>query len=113
MATLTEGNHPGEFIISEFGSISREEITVVSGQNLVAGTVVGKVTASGKYKNYDDGAADGSEVAAGVLYADVDASAADTAGVILARLAEVNNNLLTGSDANGVTDLAALNIIVR
>jgi hypothetical protein len=114
MATLNEGNHPGEFIISEGnGNISRESITVVTGQNLTAGTVVGIITASGKYKNYDNVAVDGSEVAAGILYADVDATAADVEGVMIARLAEVDSGSLNGSDASGVIDLEALYIIQR
>jgi len=114
MATQTEAKHAGEFIVSEGnGNISREGITVVSGQVLVVGEVVGKITASGKYKDYDNGAADGSEVAAGILYNAVDATGADADGVIVARLAEVESAGLTGSDANGVADLLALNIIVR
>lgn len=115
MTTLTEATcAAGEFILSEAnGDRSREEITVVSGQDLAAGTVVGIITASGKYSAYDNGNADGTETAAGVLYAAVDASAADTAGVVIVRDAEVDSSMLTGSDANGVTDLAALGVIVR
>lgn len=38
MSTKTEGKHAGEFIISEAnGELSRETITVASGQNLVDG----------------------------------------------------------------------------
>jgi hypothetical protein len=44
MASNTEGQHAGEFILSEApGSVSRENITVLSGQNLVAGAVIGRV----------------------------------------------------------------------
>lgn len=46
-ATLTEGQHAGEFILEErdgVGSPSRETLTVLSGQNLKAGAVVGRVT---------------------------------------------------------------------
>jgi len=114
MATQTEKIHPGEFIISSGnGSISREGITVLSGQVLVAGQLVGKITASGKYKNYDDGTTGGSEVAAGILYAGVDASDGDAKGVIFARLGEVSGDALTGNNAAGTADLLALNIIVR
>ena len=52
--------------------------------------VLGKATASGKYKELDPAAVDGSEVAAGILYDAVDASAADAEGVAIVRLAEVN-----------------------
>jgi len=114
MATLTEGMHAGEFLISEGnGFISRDVITVVSGQNLAAGAVVGKITATGKYAAYNDGAADGTETAAGILFDAVDASAADAEGVIINKDAEVNGDELTGSDANGIADLLALGIKVR
>ncbi len=115
MTVLTEGKHPGEFIVSEGnGWISREAVTIVSGQNLAAGTVLGKITASGKYAAYNDGAADGTETAAGILFDNVDASGGDVAGaVMIARLAEVNGDELTGNDANGTADLLALDIVVR
>ena len=62
MPELQEGRYAGEFIVSEGnGKISRETITVLSGQNLQAGAVLGKVTASGKYKALDPAAVDGSE----------------------------------------------------
>lgn len=45
MTTKTEAIHPGEFILSEAeGYRSRENVTVLSGQNLVAGAVIGKAT---------------------------------------------------------------------
>lgn len=45
MASQTESIHAGEFLVSEApGHRSREEITVLSGQDLVAGQVLGKVT---------------------------------------------------------------------
>jgi len=45
MTTLTEGKHPGEFIDSEAnGTRSRDEITILSGENVVAGEVLGQVT---------------------------------------------------------------------
>ena len=68
---------------------------------------------SGKYVAYDDTATDGSEVAAGILYADCDATSGDTIATAVVRDAEVSSALLTGSDAAGVIDLAAINIIVR
>ena len=90
MPELQEGRYAGEFVVSEGnGSISRETITVLSGETLEAG--LGKVTASGKYKALDPAAVDGSEVAAGILYDAVDASAADAEGVAIVRLAEVNS----------------------
>ena len=46
----------------------------------VAGVVLGNVTENGKYTAIDPTAVDGSEVAAGILYGAVDASAADAEG---------------------------------
>lgn len=44
MALLSEGKNAGEFILSEApGDRSRENVTVLSGQNLKAGAVVGRV----------------------------------------------------------------------
>lgn len=68
---------------------------------------------SGKYVAYDNTATNGTEVAAGILYAAVDATAADAPGVIIARDAEVAEVHLSGIDAAAKVDLAALGIIVR
>src|SRR3546814_14027190 len=46
---------------------SEEAIIVASAGAMVAGTVLGKITASGKYKKYDPVAVDGSEVAANAV----------------------------------------------
>jgi hypothetical protein len=75
--------------------------------------VLGKITASGKYTEYSDGAADGSETAAAILYDNVDASAGDKDAVVIARYAEVSTAMLTASDAAGIIDLATLGIIAR
>jgi hypothetical protein len=43
MTAFTEGNHAGEHIVSEAsGTRSREVVTIASGQNLAAGTVLGR-----------------------------------------------------------------------
>ncbi|MGE0108153.1 MAG: head decoration protein [Bdellovibrionales bacterium] len=45
MTEVTENQHAGEFIVSEGeGTISRETVTVLSGQTLEAGHVLGKVS---------------------------------------------------------------------
>ena len=119
MPELTEGRHAGEFVVAEGnGSISRETITVLSGETLEAGTVLGKVTASGKYKALDPAAVDGSEAAAGVLYGGVDASVADAEGVAIVRLAEVHagelvwpDGITAGEKITALSELAALTII--
>lgn len=47
MSSLTEGQHAGEFLLEERcepGYPSREKITVLSGQNLKAGAIIGRVS---------------------------------------------------------------------
>ncbi len=119
----TEKVHAAEFVISiDSNAYAVENATIVSGQNLKAGQVVGKITATGKYKAYDNAAGDGSEAAAGVLWDAVDASSADKAGAVIVRGEVVlDGNLLDwgSNDAAGITagkaDLKALNppIIIR
>lgn len=112
---LTEARRTGEFLLSESnGTRSREEVTIAAAASaMVAGTVLGKITASGKYVAYDNAASDGSEVAVGVLYAGVQDSAADQKATVIARDAEVAEIRLTGIDSAGKADLAAVGIIVR
>ncbi len=121
MPVLIEGPHKGEFIVSEGnGSISREVITILSGRTLHPGAVLGKVTASGKYRDLDPSASDGSEVAAAILHDAADASAGDISAVAIVRLAEINAAEILWPD--GITDnqkqtaleqLASANIIAR
>lgn len=114
MTIKHEANHTAEFLISEGnGQISRAAITVSAGDALPAGQVLGIETATGKYAAYSNAANDGTEVAVGVLYAPLPASADDRAGVAIVRLAEVSAARLTGLDTAGTADLKARNIIVR
>lgn len=115
MTTLNEGRHTGEHLLSEAnGTRSREKVTVtLSGDALSAGTVMSKLIASGKYVPYDDVGTDGSEVAAGVLYGNLNAATGDVQAVMHVRDCEVNQQCLTGYNANAKADLAALGIIVR
>ena len=120
MTTLTEGRHAGEYIVSEAnGCRSRETITLTGGP-YVPGTILGKITASGKYTVYDQDAADGTEAAAAILYDHADGSAADVEAVVDIRDIEVNGYDLTwpgdidaGEKVIAIAELAALGVIVR
>lgn len=121
MTILTEGLPNIAFLVSEAnGYRSREQVVIVTGQNLAGGAVVGKITASGKYAVYNNAAVDGTQTAAGILMYAKDATAADKAGVIIARDAEVNEGELVyaaGTSAGDKTaakvELVAAGIIVR
>lgn len=112
---------PGSAVKSEAnGDLSREVVTIVSGSGkLPANMVLGKITASGKYKPYDDNNTDGSEVAAAVLLYDVDATSADVQALVIFRLAEVFTNrlqwaatVLSGEKTTAYADLAAAGKLV-
>ncbi len=121
MPNVTDSPRAGGFIVSEGnGTISRDPGTLIAGQNLKPGTVLGLITASTKYTQLAPGAVDGSEVAAGALYDAVDASAADADCVVLRRLSEWNDSELIWPD--GITgpqkvtatgELEARNILLR
>lgn len=65
---------------------------------LRAGLILGKVTATGKWKEYDDSDADGTEVARGILMQDIDilnvvGTPQDT-GAVIATIGEFDGNQL-------------------
>jgi hypothetical protein len=111
---LQEGKHPGEFLLYSQEKYSREAVTIAAAAGaIVPGTVLGKISATGKYVAYSNVANDGSEVAAGIALYAVPDTAADQKTTIIARHAEVMESELTGIDAAGKADLAALGIICR
>lgn len=95
MTVLNETPHDGNFILSEDdeGRLSRDTIVIAAGTGLLPpGTVLGKLTASGKFAPSPETAADGSEIAVAVLVGRVDATGADAAAVAITRHAEVNRH---------------------
>lgn len=121
MTTLTEGKHPGGFLVWEaFRDYTRETITVAAG-DLFPGTVLGRITASGAYAAHDPAAVDGTEIAVAVLWGRADATGGEVAGVALLRgPAIINRHDLvfagTPSEAEIATAHAALlaaGILVR
>ena len=86
MPTLTQAPSQGDVVKIQFDpNYTNEAITLLLGTNYKSGAVLGKITASGKYKLAVVGAVDGSAVAVAVLLNPSDATLADTTGIILAR----------------------------
>ena len=118
---LTETTHAGDFLISvAHGNRSIDKVTLISGQDLEAGTVLGKITASGKYTRHDEDAGDGSGTAVAILLAATDASAGDVECSAVVRDAEVNGAQLIWADSSptpdevtGAANLLTKNIVVR
>lgn len=123
MATLTEGPHPGGFLIWEvLSDYTRETVTLASGAGKLApGTVLGKITTGGKFTVLTPGATNGSQNAAGVLWGPADATDSDAPGVVLVRgPAIVNRHEIIWPEAateaqitTATTALAALGIVLR
>jgi len=68
------------------GDYSREQIIIAAGSgNLPALTVLGRISASGKYAPLNPAASDGSAEAAGILAAPVDAVGADAPAAAVVR----------------------------
>ena len=81
--------------------------TLITGQNLTMGAVLGRIAASGKLNLSDEGVSDGSEVPFAILLEDCDATSADKGCPIL--LAGVVNegalNFGGTNDADAVRDV--------
>ena len=85
MPTLTESRHAGGFLVWEASRDYCREVVTLDAGELEAGTVLGKITAGGKYVAYNPAASDGSQTAAAVLWDKADASAGDVAAVAVVR----------------------------
>lgn len=125
MTTLTETTHPGGFLVWEaFRDYTREVVTIATGGAnpvLQPGTVLGKITATGKYAAHDPAATDGTETAVAVLWGKADATAADVSAVALLRgpaIVNANDLVFAGTPTQPEIDaahaaLAAAGILVR
>jgi len=122
MTTLTMGPLKGGYIISEEIYRSRDAATADNSAGadvLQSGTVMGKVTATGEYKQFDPSASDGTEKASGVLYEPIEAGATDRR-VMHVRECEVMASLLIFPSAattleidTAKADLTAAGVVVR
>jgi hypothetical protein len=123
MATVfSESMNLGDLLKYEAPNLySRDRVTVVAGQTLPLGAVVGMVTATGKVKQIDPSATDGSQYASGVLMQAVDAALAERLdGLMVARHAIVTDHALqwptgitTAEQQAAVAQLKALGVLVR
>jgi len=98
------GGHTGE-------NITTEEIVIKANAGAMkAGTVLGKVTATGQYAGFNPAAADGTgdPDEAVILYADVANSAAVQKSVADVRDQAVNGNALTWPNAANAAQKAAV-----
>lgn len=89
MTALTMSPTLGDLLKYELNaSYCRETVTLKAGTNYPLGAVLGKITASGKYRLSPAAQVvgdEGAETAVAVLIAAVDATAADQTGLVVAR----------------------------
>ena len=86
MPVLTEPPSMGDVLKYEVNPhYTREVITLLQGMPYPVGSVLGKITASGKYKLSTSGGSDGAQIASAVLLYAVDATLADASGIVVTR----------------------------
>jgi hypothetical protein len=122
MTAITEGLNLGDLLKYEAPNLySREQVTVVAGQNLELGAVVGRITATAKFKVFDPAATDGSELPAGILLGACDATLIDRDdALLLARHGMVASNavvwpagLTVEQKTTALAQLSSLGVLVR
>ncbi|MFN3616041.1 MAG: head decoration protein [Rubrimonas sp.] len=86
MPVLTEPPSMGDVLKYEVNpNYTREVVTLLAGMSYPVGAVLGRITASGKYKLATSGGTDGAQTATAVLLYGVDATLADATGIVVAR----------------------------
>jgi hypothetical protein len=112
----TEGTYTPDNLIADDFPLVTDTITLISGQNLARGAVLGKITASGKYTLSLSASADGSQTPAVILLQDTDATSADKKAPV-ALTGAFNERALvlgTGHTAASIKDgLRDLSIFLR
>jgi hypothetical protein len=101
---------------------TRETITLLAGMPYPVGSVLGRITASAKYKLATSGGSDGAQTASAVLLFAVDATLADATGIVVARGPAIVSRAALAYDATvddgakiitKISQLAAAGIIAR
>ena len=84
MPVLTEPPSMGDILKYEVNpNYTREVVTLLAGMPYPVGAVLGRITASGKYKLATSGGTDGAQTASAVLLYAVDATLADATGIVV------------------------------
>ena len=98
---------PDNLIAGDF-PIRTEKVVLISGQNVIRGTVLGVITASGKYNKSLSAAGDGSQNVFAIAAESVDASAGDKELVVYLS-GDFNEDQLTfGTGHTAASTFAAL-----
>lgn len=123
MPVLTEPPSMGDVLKYEVNpNYTREVVTLLAGMPYPVGAVLGRITASGKYKLATSGGTDGAQTASAVLLYAVDATLADAMGIVVARGPAIVSRAALAYDATvddgakittKIGQLAAAGIVAR
>lgn len=123
MPVLTEPPSMGDVLKYEVNpNYTREVVTLLAGMPYPVGAVLGRITASGKYKLATSGGTDGAQTASVVLLYAVDATLADAVGIVVARGPAIVSRAALAYDATvddaakittKIGQLAAVGIVAR
>ena len=123
MPVLTEPPSMGDVLKYEVNpNYTREVVTLLAGLPYPVGAVLGRITASGKYKLATSGGTDGAQTATAVLLYAVDATLADAVGIVVARGPAIVSRAALAYDATvddgakittKIGQLAAAGIVAR
>lgn len=112
---IANAAHDPNGIVAGGFDFKADSETLLTGTNYVAGTLLGKITASGKFTTSLSAASDGSEVPVAVLLEDVDASSGDQSAVILKMGSVVSDKVIFGTGhtlASVKDDLMARGVVI-
>jgi hypothetical protein len=123
MPVLTEPPSMGDVLKYEVNpNYTREVVTLLAGMPYPVGAVLGRITASGKYKLATSGGSDGAQTASAVLLYAVDTTLADATGIVVARGPAIVSRAALAYDATvddgakittKIGQLAAVGIVAR
>lgn len=102
----TSAYSPDKLIAGNAHLLVSRSVTLISGQNLTRGALLGKITASGKYTLSASAAGDGSQTPTAILVEACDASGGDKTCLVFER-GDFNQNAMTfgtGHTADSVRD---------
>ncbi len=95
---------PDRLLAGNAHLLNGEKVTIITGQNLLRGAVIGKITASSKYNLSLSAAVDGSEVPDLILAEDCDASGGDKEALAYMR-GDFNSNRITIGTAHTLASI--------
>jgi len=102
---MAETYSPDNLIAGDF-PIATDEVTILTGLTLARGAVLGKITASGKYKACDTSLSDGAETPEAVL-AEAIVTTADTGNVPVYLTGAFNIDALSFGGTTSAADTKA------